>query len=736
MRLALAAAALCASAAAQAVRTTPGSCPQLDYIRELPPMPADPRMVLNADHAELKQGGLSHLSGSVLISKDGYEFSARQLDFSDADKHVLVNSESYFRNPLIIVKSLHADFDLNAQTGSFDNASFTLLPLAARGTAEHLTLARAGWARMDRVSYTTCGPDNDGWILRAASVELDQDKGVGHAHDAAVWFQGVPLIYLPYLSFPTDGERHTGFLAPIVGNGNNTGFDVRAPYYLNLAPNYDATLIPRLMSRRGEQLGGQVRYLLPESEGTVYGEYMPHDYDTGTQRSFINLNTQSLLGPRLGLETAYASVSDRNYFQDLGGHVDLTEAAVLAQGAKLTYQAPTVYTLTALIQGYQPLAGGLQPVDNPYRRTPQIRLDALSKNSFLDTRAGFDGEFTNFARSNSVEGQRFVGQPYLRWERNSSSWFAAAQSDFSYSYYNLTNTPGGEARHPDRTLPLYSAEGGLHFDRITGSGELQTLEPHVYYLYVPYHNQDQLPVFDTGEPDFDLPELFARNRFTGQDRIADANQVTSALTTRLIDPNTGESRLSASFGEIYRTRASRVSLPGFETPSAGSSDYIAAGDYQLSRRWALAGLAEVTSTLDRFSRTEAELRYREPDAGTYGNRFDLAYRYFNGLLQQVDTAASTPISDRWRLAGRLRYSVADDRMLDSFGGLEYQTCCWAARATYRRFLTSNAGTYNNGVYFQIELKGLSRLGSGFEDLLPAIDPNAPIRGRNAAAVVP
>jgi LPS-assembly protein len=738
LRLTLAALGLCVLAPAQAQykRSAPASCPQVDYSRELPPIAADPRLVLNADHVELKQAGISRLTGSVLVSQNGREFSAQQVDYSDADKHLRVDSQSLFRDPALIVKSQSLDYDLVSEQGVFNQASYTLIPLAARGQSERIDLAREGWARLSGVSYTTCAPDAESWLLKAGRIELDQDQGMGYAHNATLWFQGLPILYLPYFQFPIDGERHTGFLPPILGQSHNTGFDLRAPFYLNLAPNYDATLIPRYMTERGAQLGGKVRYLWSKGQGQLYGEYLSYDQDAHKQRSYVNFSHESLFNQRLGLEAQYAEVSDRAYFEDLGGNVDLTSASFLAQGAKLTYAAPASYTVTALVQGYQPVASSIATTDNPYQRLPQVTLDALTRNTWFNTRAGFEGQFTNFARSDSVEGQRLIADPYLRWQQDHAAWYTAAQADLSYTYYNLSGTSDNQPAQPQRTLPVLSGEGGLHFERITGSGALQTLEPRLFYLYVPYHAQDRLPVFDSGEPDFDLPELFARNRYTGEDRISDAKQLTSAVTTRLIDPDSGLTKVSASLGEIYRFSAPRVNLPGFSSPSPGASDYIGAVEYQLTQRWAAAATGEWTSTFDRFKRTEVDLRYREPENGLYGRRLDIAYRYFNGLLQQADVAFSTPIVDRWRAAARVRYSLFNDEIQESFLGLEYQTCCWAIRGTYRRYISNSNGAFNSGVYFQLDLKGLSRLGTGFDELLPATDPNAPIRGRNASSTQP
>ncbi len=715
---------------AQYSRSAPASCPQVDYSRELPPIAPDSRLVLNADHVELKQSGISRLTGSVLISQNAREFSAQQVDYSDVDQHLRVDSESLFRDPSLIVKSESLDYDLVSQQGVFNQASYTLIPLAGRGHSDRIEVAQEGWATLQQASYTTCAPDAESWLLKAGTLRLDQDTGMGYAHNAVLWFQHVPVLYLPYFQFPIDDERHYGFLPPIVGRSDNTGFDLRAPIYLNLAPNYDATLIPRFMSSRGPQLGGRVRYLTEDSQGTLYGEYMSYDEEAKISRSYLNFSHEGLLNQRLGVEAQYAQVSDRNYFNDLGGSVDLTSTSFLSQGAKMTYAAPTSYTITALVQGYQPVATSITTDDNPYQRLPQIDLNALSRNSYMDTKIGFQGQFTNFARSDSVEGQRLIAQPYVRWEQDQSAWYSAAQTDLSYTYYNLTDTAEGQPSQPQRTLPVTSLEGGLHFERMTDAGKLQTLEPKLFYLYVPYHAQDELPLFDSGQPDFDLPELFARNRYTGQDRIGDANQLTSAVSTRVIEPDGGLVRLTASLGEIYRFTAPRVDLPGFSTPSAGSSDYIGQVEYQLTQRWAAAALLEWSSTFDRIQRSELDLRYREPENGLYGRRLDIAYRYVDGILEQTDVAFSTPIVDRWRAAARVRYSLYNDQIQDSFLGLEYQTCCWALRGTYRRYVGTN-GTFNSGVYFQLDLKGFSKLGTGFDYLLPATDPNAPIRGRNA-----
>jgi LPS-assembly protein len=730
------AAAVCALFCGAALGADPPSCAQLDYAQELPPMAPDPRLELDADHVDASQSGISRLSGSVRVSRNGRQFSADTVNYDDRDRRVRIDTQSLYRDERIVIKSQRADFDLNADTGVFEDSEFTILPLAARGTAERIEVARAGTAQMSKLSYTSCAPGSEAWLLTADRLQLDNNEGVGYAHDALLRFQDVPILWVPYFRFPIDGQRHSGFLPPTIGETNKTGFDFKIPFYLNLASNYDATLIPRVMSERGAQIDGRLRYLGERSEGSFYGEYLPNDQKVDRSRSFVNFNHEGLINQRLSLETHYAEVSDRQYFEDLGGSIDQTSTPYLPRGASLTYQAPTTYTIQALVQSYQPISSTLTPDGDPYKRLPQIRLDALTKRSYLGTHAGIDGEFTNFVRENSVQGQRFVAQPYLRWEQDRNAWFASSQADLSYTAYRLSNVAPGIPEEPRRTLPILSAEGGLRFERVLADGRLQTLEPHLFYLFVPYRNQDPLPLFDTGLPDFDFPELFARNRYTGEDRISDANQLTSALSTRLIDPASGLVRLTASVGEIYRFSAPRVDLPGAAQPSTGTSDYLATADYQISRRWAAAATAEWTPEFDRISRSAFALRYRDPDAGALGQRVDLAYRYRQGLLEQADLGLSQPISDAWRVATRLQYSLRDSRSLNSFVGAEYQTCCWAIQATYRRYLSNFQGQFSNGFYLQFELKGLGHLGNSFDTLLPAYDPDAPVPVRNRVSVVP
>lgn len=731
--------ALCALIAAPAVVAAPyqslstkhsdprsvAMCTQLPLAANLPTLvegPQDGPVHLSADDVSLDKDGISTLIGKVRVVQGGQEFSSEALNYDDANRTVHVRAESLFRSKLLNIKSQAADFDLNTQTGAFKETFFTLPSRAARGTADEIQVAQAGTAQVHKIRYTTCGPESNAWYLIAGDVHLDYNEGMGTAKNAVLELGGVPVFYSPYFRFPIDNERHTGLLFPTVGLTENNGFDIREPLYLNLAPNIDDTITPRYMSKRGTQIGNVFRYLLEQSEGNVNFEYLHEDRTTQTRRSYFELQHDSLLSRRLALDVHVADVSDDNYFEDFGGtRLDASALQYLDRSARLTYQAPASYTVNAIVQDYQTIDNTILPADEPYRRMPEIRLDALTPNSYYNTRAGLGAEYDFFTRPNSVDGQRLDLQPFLRMEKDNVAWYTSSQVDARYTLYELSNTAPSQPSSQQRYVPTFSSEGGLRFERITDNGSVQTLEPRLMYLYTPYRDQTKIPTFDSGEPDFDITELFSRNRYSGADRISDANQAAFAVTSRLLDPTTGQVRLTATVGQIYRFTAPEVTLPGFTSPGSGATDFISTLDYRLSSHFAASSLLQWAPGEHQFNRANFAIRYREDETSNSGQRLDVIYRYRRGVLEQSDVVASLPLFEGWRVAGRWRYSIQDNRTLDILGGLEYETCCWAVRSSYRRYIANTSGKFDNGVYVQLELKGMSRLGTGFTSLLPVND---------------
>lgn len=693
------------------------TCAQLsDSLPPLETLPDD-KIHLTADNADLIHDGLSTLTGSVRMRRADQEITASKIDYDDAEQRVIIDEESTFRSSRAVIDSQRSQFDINDETGLFSDNSFTLLTRDARGHADELQINGDKTADLQRASYTTCAPGNDSWYLEAGKLHLDYDEGVGTARNARLRFLGVPMFYSPWLQFPIDERRRSGLLYPVLANTNKTGFDVREPLYLNLAPNYDATFTPRYMSKRGTQLDLGGRYLLSQSEGTLGYQYLDEDRIINERRSFTYFNDRSLLLPHLSMDIRYADVSDPRYFEDLGSggsgdHIDLSSNSFLNRSARFIYQAPAAYSVQLLVQDYQKIASNLTDVEDPYRRLPQVLFNTQTRNSFLYSRVGLSGEYSNFRRDDSVEGQRVDIDPYLKIERDTLSWFSKAQLDYRYTNYQLTGTQAGAPDAPDRALPMFSAEYGLRFERMLDDGTPQFLEPRLFYLYVPYRNQNDLPVFDSGDPDFDFTQLFARNRFSGIDRISDADELTLALTGRQLDPETGAVKASGAIGQLYRFEAPKVSLPGENPPDSGATDFIGEFEYNVTQTWGARFVAQWSPENAEFSRTGVAIRYRD-DRHHY---FEAAHRYRRGLLEEADLTAVTPVYRAISLASRWRYTLRDKQSLDSYVGLRYDTCCYAIDVAYRHYIADSQGTMNNGIYFQLELKGLGQIGSGFPNL--------------------
>ena len=728
---------LCAWLAASPAGAIELVCPQLgaDAVSAAPETP-DRHLVLTADQAEITQEGLSTLEGTVRLAQGENRIEAQALSFDRQTQRVKLSAESVFRNEDFLIRSREAEFDLANETGTFKQTEFTLVPRSARGAAERIDLSRTGTVNIQDVYYTTCAPGSKAWFLEASEIELDRNEGLGVAKHARLRFGYVPILYAPWFQFPIDDRRRTGLLFPTLGDSDNTGLDVRQPLYLNLAPNYDATLTPRYMSDRGTQLGTETRYLLPQHTGRANFEYLDKDQRTDERRSYFDFGHEGLLNRRLAVEARYREVSDSQYFEDLGSQMDAAAITHLPRSAQLTYAAPAAYTVMARVTDFQTVSTtALVPTLEPYRRVPEIRIDAITRKAKWDTRVGVAGQYVRFERTRPPEGQRLDLNPYVRFHHDHSAWYAASQVDLRYTSYAVTDPVAPQAEHPSRTLPQYSVEGGLRFERITTSGELQTLEPKIYYLYVPYREQSQMPLFDTGEPEFDFVQLLARNRFSGEDRLSDANHVATTVTTRVLDPADGEQRLTASLGQIYRFVApqvgnnERLALAAFgidPPPDSGGTDLIGEVGYRFFGGFSATTTAQWSQDRNEFVRGGAALRYRDAR-----RQAGLVYRYREQLplttpltsLEQYDLSARSPVFGAVSAIGRWRFSSTDHRSLETLGGLEFETCCWAVRGAWRRYQfgfdeVAVEPEYTTGVYLQLELKGLTRIGAGFQSLLP------------------
>ena len=612
----------------------------------------------------------------------------------------------------------------------------------ARGEADRLDFEGENQYRLTNNTFTTCPVDNDAWYVRTREMRLDYDREVGEGREATVYFKDMPILYSPWLSFSLNNERKSGFLPPSFGTNSDSGFEYEQPYYWNIAPNMDATLSPRLMSKRGLQLGSEFRYLNTALgglyRGTLKAEYLPGDRlsDRDNRHAFSLVHEQTT---RKGLSGTinFHKVSDDDYYTDLSSDIASTSQTQLLQQGMLNYGGAWWNASVNFMQ-YQTL----QPdkdnlVLEQYRMLPQVNLTARMPD-FHGMDLDFLGQYTRFVIREQYgvippDGNRGILYPQISLPYVTPGWYVTPKFGVNHRRYSLTGQKEGTPGSISVSLPVFSLDSGMSFERSSrwfGREYIQTLEPRLYYLNIPYRDQSDIPLFDTALSDFNFAQIFSENQFSGWDRINNANQLTAALTSRLIEPETGNEIMRAMIGQRFHFTRNKVTLDGAVVPDDGEkwkrSDILASIGGQILPKVRADTAVQFGVSDWRTQRYSLGLRY-QPDAGKVLNA---AYRYSRETwspINQVDVSGQWPLFGRWHGVGRLNYSFKDDgtvlssksqggRIIESIAGLEYNGGCWILRGVIRRqALTSeNAST---SFYVQLELSGLGRIGSNPLSLL-------------------
>lgn len=594
------------------------------------------------------------------------------------------------------------------------------------GTAERIEFAGENRMNLFGSTFTTCKASDPDWYLKSGRINLDYDEGYGDADQASLWFQGVPLFYTPKAWFPLNNQRRSGILTPSFKQSTKTGFDVTMPYYWNIAPNYDATFHPRLMSKRGFQLGLETRYLGHSSSGDWRAEYMPEDRMEGRDRYAYTIKHQQAFGRGLSGALNLNGVSDDLYWEDLSSRLLQTSQVQLPRQAVLGY-APSPWLQTSLqVLQYQTLQPDPKnPVARPYFLEPRLDLIAYRPN-FLGLDFSAIAQYSRFTHDdvlNKDRGERLVFYPQLSLPIISTAFQVTPKlglhmSSFAIDRARLT---GGGSDRISRVLPTFTLDSTVVFERegaLLGLPIIQTLEPRLYYVNIPYRDQRRIPVFDTALSDFNFAQIFAENRYSGYDRINDAHQVTAAVTTRILDAETGAERFKAMIGQRYYLEKNRVVLHDFRgnpietAPPKGGGNLIAAVNGLIAPKTYGEATWEYNTKDREHERFSVGARY-QPD---FGKVLSASYRYTRdpltnqALVDQFDVAGQWPIAPQWYAVGRYNYSLRDNQMLETIGGVEYNAGCWAVRGVVQR-LAAVSGTPNTSFFLQLELQDFASIGS-------------------------
>ena len=594
--------------------------------------------------------------------------------------------------------------------GEMKDAEYTLSDGEGHGSSKLLKQNGKEITRLSKATFSTCPPNHRSWHIASSNIKLNHNNQIGSARNVTFKVGDIPLFYSPYFSFPLNNQRKSGFLAPGFGVSERSGSILSTPYYLNLAPNFDATLTPNLLTKRGIKLDTEFRYLTTKDKGVINVEYLPSDNVTNNNRSLVSIEHTTNISRNLKLSINAADISDVNYFQDFGDSLVSSSIAALERRIDLTRTGKNWIFNTSL-QDYKVLDSN----DAPYSRLPELHFQYTPKRKTGDTQYFFETELVKFDKDNAITGLRLDLNTLASKRYGDAGWFLEPSLQLRHTQYSLDNKNLPINNSPSRSLPTASIDAGLFFERnLRNSRKIQTLEPRLLYTFTPYKDQGDIPVFDSAATSFSTStRLFSKNRFTGKDRIGDTNQLTVALTTRLFDPFKGKEVLTASIGQLFFFNDQRVTLLGEPIENSGSSELALELAGELNNNTRLITSAYWDSETKQISSTEFRLHYKDSKK----RAINLAYRNLDKELEQVEFSFATPLNNSWSIITKLERDLKNNRSLETLGGVEYSNCCWKARLVTRRFLTSDNVTYDNVPFFEFELKGLGNLGTGATNVL-------------------
>ncbi|NVJ62300.1 MAG: LPS assembly protein LptD, partial [Gammaproteobacteria bacterium] len=615
--------------------------------------------------------------------------------------------------------------NLTTKESDLTNAEFRLKVNGANGQAQKATLENNN-ITMEKLTFSTCPAGDESWRLKAGALDIDNIAGWGEAEDVTLEVAGVPVFYFPWLKFPTDDRRHTGLLPPTFGNTERNGFDVSAPIYINLAPNYDLTLTPRHLAKRGTQLGSEFRYLFTEHRGQFEIEYLqdqevPSNEDD--QRWSYRVRHLSSWEPGWLASIQAAGVSDDNYFTDLGSGLGLANFDQLKRSAEIGYHTTTFSAALSWLQ-FQPLS----LTNEPYRQTPQLTAawQDQTKNNQWSWQLG--SSYTDFSNQDNsqLSAQRWSTQASVSRNFSTPGAYLKPKVKLFHNQYKQFDNVNSASENIAVTVPQFSLDSGLVFEKKLDHGT-QTLEPRLFLLYSKAEQQDEIGLYDTYEPILTFDRLWLHNRFSGHDRIADAQQASLGLTSRIFNENNNEV-FNFGIGRAYYFDDRVVGLtPQSETLTKRQSDVISQIAWSPINQLTLLGQHNFDTKKKETSAGRLSLVY-EPKRDFVVN---VSHRFVDnefGYREQSDIGFAVPLSDQWRVMSRWQYDLPNKRSLETMAGIEYQSCCWSIRLVTKRYLNARLdpngaiipdpnGRFNSDIQLQVVFRGLGSDSKPFSQLV-------------------
>jgi LPS-assembly protein len=679
-----------------------------------PTAPLEGPIKLDADQVDGEGSKSIEASGKVKLSSFQRIVLADWLRYEAAEERIQARGKVSYRTRYETITGPELDYRLGSALGFITQPKFEFKRYKAYGSADRLAFVGQNQYTLINGEYTTCKGDNPTWCLRMSQLDIDDNTEIGQAKDAKIYFFGVPVFYWPSMSFPLGKERKSGFLAPTYGQTGVRGLEMSLPWYWNIADNLDATITPRYMTKRGLQLNNQFRYLFEGIKGEANVELLPDDQVLNQFRYGLHIKHEQRLFSQLSLSVDAGRVSDDAYFRDLSDRISTTSISTIPRAVAFTSTWDD-WLLQARLQRYQTLQDPNLPITPPYDRTPQLIAQKTWRNwGGFDVRLAAD--YSKFIHASQPEGERLLLNPSISYPWRTPGAFIIPKFTYHFTDYKI-HSADLDYRDTRRALPIVSLDSGLIFERNTSVFDkdyLQTLEPRLYYTRTPYLNQTKIPNFDSAVADFNFAQLFEENRYVGNDRIGDTDQLTLAATTRFISSQTGREQLRFSVGNRFYFTDQKVSL-GELVRDTRASDILLAANGKLGEQWAFDGNMQFNTRAGVTERLSTTVRYQLDNrrALSASYRFARDVGIGTGVPQRVktvDVSGQWPLLGGWHVVGRVNYTIPEKRVVEGIAGIEYDGGCWVGRLVMQRTITAQQQV-TNSIYWQLDLSGLSRVGT-------------------------
>lgn len=683
---------------------------------------------VEADAINVRHGNYAAFSGDVELFHNQQQVQTEYAEYNQLSGHLMARGGMYYSDGYVAVQGEQIDAHTFTDEARIQEIDYHLLGTSALGAAGELNVAthqRSRELNFLNATFTTCTGERPAWQVRARRITMQEDKGWGTAHGAQIRLFDVPVFYIPRFSFPLTDARKSGLLYPTVRSSARNGLEIELPYYVNLATNYDLTLTPRYLSERGLMGMVEQRYLTEDHRGQVNLEYLNNDASRpgDHSRSYWRVEHEARFDKRWSAYLDASSVSDVNYFNDFGSQFASRADAHIYRRGQVDYQEENWHAQIQ-VEDFQMLG----PYQSPYSTLPRV---SFWHDSAAPAEQGFQThwytELTHFSRQDESDeaATRLHTEPGVSYQMRRPGWEWQAEGRMLMTHYEQEQLVNDQLVKESitRTMPELRWHGQVNLERpfnIDGSQGLQTLQPQIQFLYIPYRDQRDIGVYDSVPLQDDYNGLFRSRRFSGLDRIADANQVTLGATTSIFNQG-AEELMRLSLGQIFYFDDSRTELFDEQTRIEDTNSELAAElDFQLSDRWYFSFSAQYDNELNKMQKSRSAVEYRKDSS----NLIQLNHRQVRGLIgsetdvEQVGLVTTWQVSPDWSVAGHWYRDLGNSRTLDANFGVQYERCCWALRVSaYRRIdrnfegLTQNQvlapAEFDNGISLQFVISGLS-----------------------------